>query len=349
MKPEITSTSYELGVNNELDIRSLFCALWCGRRWIVGITFLFALVALGISYLMRPQWIAIAITDKPTVSQLGSYYSQQQFLQHLDASVTTSADAQSSIVIGAYEEFVTQLTAYDTRRDFWLMTDYYKQRQKDDAKANAVLLDEFINNIQFTLHDDKKVFSDSVKLTAETPADANKLLRQYVEFACQRSVNNLIEGIQGVWRVRTLSMKERVKLQTSVEQDVYNRAVHTVQQALKIAIQQSISRSQAGALVGQLQNSEMFLLGEQMLQARLEMLQATGPNFNIAYDQNRAMLATLNAGPKLNNQFQTYRYLRTPEDPVMRDSPRRTFLCVMWGVIGVLVGAGVVLARRPRD
>ena len=60
------------------------------------------------------------------------------------------------------------------------------------------------------------------------------------------------------------------------------------------------------------------------------------------------MLTTLVAGPTLNSKFQTYRYLRTPEEPVSRDSPRRLFMMIMWGAVGALVGAGVALARRPR-
>jgi len=83
-----------------------------------------------------------------------------------------------------------------------------------------------------------------------------------------------------------------------------------------------------------------------MLQARLKLLQAAGPSFDIDYDQNKAMLATLNVGPVLNAKFQTYRYLRTPEEPVKRDSPRRVLLAVMWGIVGGLIGAGVALARR---
>jgi len=83
-----------------------------------------------------------------------------------------------------------------------------------------------------------------------------------------------------------------------------------------------------------------------MLQARLELLQASGPSFDVDYDRNKAMLATLNVGPVLNANFQTYRYLRTPEEPVKRDSPRRVFLMVMWGVVGAFIGAGVALTRR---
>ncbi|STE89699.1 enterobacterial common antigen (ECA) polysaccharide chain length modulation protein [Escherichia coli] len=54
-----------------------------------------------------------------------------------------------------------------------------------------------------------------------------------------------------------------------------------------------------------LPDSEMFLLGRPMLQARLENLQAVGPAFDLDYDQNRAMLNTLNVGPTLDPRFQT--------------------------------------------
>ena len=83
-----------------------------------------------------------------------------------------------------------------------------------------------------------------------------------------------------------------------------------------------------------------------LLQAQIETLKATGPDHDTDYDQNIAMLSTLSVGPTLQDNFQAYRYLRTPEDPVKRDSPRRAFMMVLWGAIGLLVGAGVVLARR---
>ena len=82
-----------------------------------------------------------------------------------------------------------------------------------------------------------------------------------------------------------------------------------------------------------------------MLQARLENLQAVGPEYDLDYDQNRAMLSTLNVGPTLDPRFQTYRYCGRRRT-CKRDSPRRVFLMVMWGIVGALIGAGVALSRR---
>lgn len=335
-------------VENELDIRGLFRTLWQGKFWIIGIAFVFALIALIYTFLAKQEWSSTAITDRPTVNMLGGYYSQQQFLRNLDVKANMATADQLSVMDEAYKEFVVQLSAYDTRRDFWLQTDYYKQRQVGNSKVDAALLDEIVDNIQYTPGDSARNISDSVKLIAETAADANNLLRQYVAFASQRAASHLNEELTGAWAARTIQMKAQVKRQEAVAQSIYDRKIKSVEQALKIAQQQNITRSETNVPAEELPDSEMFMLGRPMLQARLESLQAVGPDFDIDYDQNRAMLNTLNVGPTVDTRFQTYRYLRTPEEPVKRDSPRRAFLLIMWGAVGALIGAGVALARRPK-
>ncbi|RPH25247.1 ECA polysaccharide chain length modulation protein [Buttiauxella warmboldiae] len=347
MKQNVPGTHPER-VDNELDIRGLFRTLWQGKLWIIGIAALFAAVALVYTFFAKQEWSANAITDRPTVNMLGGYYSQQQFLRNLDLRASMLPVDQPSVMDEAYKEFIMQLSAYDTRRDFWLQTDYYKQRQVGNSKVDAALLDELVNNIQFTAGDVTRNTSDSVKLIAETAADANNLLRQYVAFASQRAASHLNEELTGAWSARTIQMKAQVKRQEAVAQAIFDRKVHSVQQALRIAQQQNIAKSETEVPAAELPDSEMFMLGRPMLQARLESLQAVGPSFDIDYDQNRAMLSTLNVGPTLDARFQTYRYLRTPEEPVKRDSPRRVFLLIMWGMVGALIGAGVALARRPK-
>jgi len=347
MTSETNAQKVEASIDNELDIRGLCCTLWKGKFWIVGLGLLFAVIALASSYLMKQEWSSTAITDRPTVNNLSSYFSQAQFLRNLDVrNAQAPLGELPSISEDAYNEFIMQLGAYDTRRDFWLSSPYYQHRKEGDARSDAVLLDDLINDIQFTARDGLKVPNDSAKLTAESAADANKLLREYVNFASKRAAQHLYDELQGAWAARTQSMKAQVKRQEAVAQSIFQREVNNTQQALKIALQQKINKSQTDTPAEQLPSSDMFLLGAPMLQARLELLQASGPNFDLDYDQNRAMLATLNVGPTLTAHFQTYRYLRTPEEPVKRDSPRRVFLMIMWGVVGGLIGAGVALARR---
>ncbi|WP_123350485.1 MULTISPECIES: ECA polysaccharide chain length modulation protein [unclassified Enterobacter] len=338
----------QVSAENELDIRGLFRTLWAGKLWIVGIALLFALVALIYTFFARQEWSATAITDRPTVNMLGGFYSQQQFLRNLDVKANLAPVDQPSVMDESYKEFIMQLASWDTRREFWSQTDYYKQRMVGNSKADAALLDELINDIQFMPGDAARSVYDSVKLTAENGADANNLLRQYVAFASQRAAGHLNDELKGAWAARTIQMKAQVKRQEEVAKSIFNRRIHSIEQALKIAEQHNISRSETDVPADELPDSELFLLGRPMLQGRLENLQAVGAEYDLDYDQNRAMLTTLNVGPTLDPRFQTYRYLRTPEEPVKRDSPRRLFLMIMWGIVGALIGSGVALVRRRK-
>lgn len=347
MMADTQSVSQPSGLDNELDLKGLLGAFWRGKLWIIGMALFFALVALAYSFLVKQEWTATAITDKPTVNLLGSYFSQQQFLHNLDIKNTALPTSDMpSIGEEAYQEFIRQLAAYDTRREFWQASEYYISRKEGNAHADAVLLEELIANIQFSPRDDAKKLPDQVQLVAETPQDANQLLRSYVVFANQRAANNLNEDITGAWAARTVSLQAQVKRQMAVANAVYDRDQNALRQALDIAKRRGIGHSQTNVPEEQLPSSGLFLLGEPLLQARLAALEAAGPGFDVEYDQNRAMLATLNVGPSLQHTFQTYRYLRTPEEPVKRDKPRRVFLLILWGAMGTLVGAGFALVRR---
>lgn len=91
-----------MNVENELDIRGLFRALWAGKSWIAGIAVLFALIVLVYTFLLM-RWSATAITDRPTVNMLGGYYSQQQFLRNLDIKANLVSVDQPSVMDEAYK------------------------------------------------------------------------------------------------------------------------------------------------------------------------------------------------------------------------------------------------------
>nr|WP_244267412.1 hypothetical protein [Sodalis-like endosymbiont of Proechinophthirus fluctus] len=99
----------------------------------------------------------IAITDNPTVNVLGSYFSQQQFLHNLD------------VKIARYRPLTPHRLPMKRIRNFCASSHptipagisgspapYYQTRKKGDARVDTVLLNEFINAIQFLPRDDVK-------------------------------------------------------------------------------------------------------------------------------------------------------------------------------------------------
>ena len=338
-------------VENELDVRGLGCVLWRGKRWIIGLALLFALLAWLASMLMKQAWSTTATTDRPTVNMLGDFFVQQQFLNNLDVRTNTLSlsTPAPTVMDEVYQEFTMQLASWDSRRDFWQQTDYFKSRRTGNAHNDAALLDDLITNIQFTPADPARNSLDNIKLVAETSGDANNLLRQYIAYANERAARHLNAELKGAWQARSAQLQAQVNRQQHVAEAVFERQRLRIEQALTVASAQGIKENRAPATGEALPDSDRFLLGEQMLQAQLGTLQASGPAYDLSYDQNKAMLGTLQAGPRQDKQFQTYRYLRTPEEPVARDSPRRLFMMIMWGLMGALVGAGVALVRRPRS
>ncbi|CDK67062.1 regulator of length of O-antigen component of lipopolysaccharide chains [Morganella morganii IS15] len=110
MRSENTPDPQQTQYDQELDIRALFMSLWRGKLWIAGMAVVFALVALGASYFMQQKWNSTAITDYPTVNNLGGYYSQQQFMRNLDTHLNAAQESSALLPIPneAYQEFITQ-------------------------------------------------------------------------------------------------------------------------------------------------------------------------------------------------------------------------------------------------
>ncbi len=96
------------------------------------------------------------------------------------------------------------------------------------------------------------------------------------------------------WAARTVQMKAQVKRPgEEVAEAIFNRRTHSVEQALKVAQQHNISRNETDVPADQLPDSELFLWAGRCLgQAGKPTV---GPEYDLDYDQNRAMLAsTLN-------------------------------------------------------
>lgn len=105
------SGEHVTSVENELDIRGPFRTSWTRKVWIVGIAPVFASATLVYMFSACQGWNATAIPDRPTVSMLGDYYSQQQPSHNLDIKASLTPAGQPSVMNEAYKKFVMQLAS----------------------------------------------------------------------------------------------------------------------------------------------------------------------------------------------------------------------------------------------
>lgn len=100
-----------MNVENELDIRGLFRALWAGKGWIVGGAVLFAAIVLVYTFFARRGVERHGDHRSAYCQYVGGYYSQQQFLRNLDIKADLASVDQPSAMDEAYKEFIMQLAS----------------------------------------------------------------------------------------------------------------------------------------------------------------------------------------------------------------------------------------------
>lgn len=270
-------------VENELDIALLFRRLWRGKILITGMALAGVLLAAGYAHWARQIWSSTAIVDRPQLSQLAAYYDQRQLLTLLEGDSSSVLNA-SAVCDEVYQEFLLQLSSWDSRRDFWRGSDYFRDNVKVDPNHQAMILDRLINDIRFQPADAARGTHDTVVLLADNAAASSRLLSDYIRFASQRAVNVLNSNLREEW--------------------------HSQWQANQIRA-------------------------------------ITAPADTITPPASSASPATpIGAEPQLSEDIRTWRYLRSPEPPVSRESPRLMLLMVLWGVTGAIAGAIIAISRR---
>ncbi len=338
------NTSEIHAIENTLDIQQLFQLLWKGKYWIIGCAALFSLIAAIYAALVRDEWVSIAVVDTPTVDVLGDYYLQQQWLSNFNLTQHSTTDGTSvSIVDNAYTEFKQQFNSYNNRRDFWLQSDYAKKSLTKTGNIDPVELDLLINSIQFIPAASNTMNGDTLSLTAESAKEAYQELDAYIKFVTNRTVKQL----------NSILMFERKVTQTALLS-----SLHQQQAKLKLFLSPTqleqlnaqIDVTGHGKSVTNKQTNDTFSetnllsFNTSTSDAQLAMLKTKDIDYIQHYLQDNALYNELAASPQITDVYKPYRYLRSPEEPIKRNKPRRLFLMILWGGIGALCGAGIALA-----
>ncbi len=186
-------------VDNELNVPLLVNRLWRGKGWIIGLAVAGLLLAAGYAQWAAQVWSATAIVDHPSVSQIAPYYTQRQLLATLEDSNAPPA-AAATVTDEAYQEFLLQLSSWDSRRDFWLQSAYFQRQLKGHDTQRAVILNKLIGSIRFQAAEPVRGTRDTLILLADNAADSAQLLSQYVQFASQRAIRSLNSNLNEEWR-----------------------------------------------------------------------------------------------------------------------------------------------------
>lgn len=172
----------------------------------------------GLSYLFTPTWKATAQFDRPTLQDLGNYYSLYStyaFLTDADSAsyyvvkgkqgdLTLNPDvsgkAEDSALNGAYQEFVHNLTSPDTLLNYLEQTEEVKLKAQAENISPAIAAQETAKRFAFQAANKSTLF-DQLSVVSGTPEEAHKLLTGFIAFTNQQTKTVLNRELGAKWKV----------------------------------------------------------------------------------------------------------------------------------------------------
>ncbi|EOW9155218.1 LPS O-antigen chain length determinant protein WzzB [Vibrio cholerae] len=351
---------YTYPVNDEIDLKELFSALWQGRWLIIITTLLFSVVAIGYALTVQEWWSAKATVSQPQLQGIASYQQAVKRYQPLfdvyqeDGSIIVSETLDSLIDTEViFKLFIQEFNANGTKRRFMQTNPTFLTLQKqmlaqaNDPEAMQKLYEEWFDRIQASAVDKNSNDIFTLSFQSVDKASSLTLLNDYVQFVNQtlnRQLNaNFISTLatkygELIQQEKNLLQQAQLRLQVELERTQY---------ALRIA--------EAADIKQPLQNlgeQEIFAIniGSRALKAKVDALKSIKdlsvfePRLAILQSKlSQFDLETLSTEAKW--PINGFYYLDQPDKPMTRDKPKRVLIMVLGSLLGGMLGVAMVLVR----
>ncbi|EGR4117282.1 LPS O-antigen chain length determinant protein WzzB [Vibrio cholerae] len=353
---------YAYPVNDEIDLKELFSALWQGKWLIIIITLLFSVVAIGYALTAQEWWSAKATVSQPQLQGIASYQQAVKRYQPLfdvyqeDGTIIVS-NALDSLIDPKliFQQFIQTFNANGTKRRFmqtnptFLTLHLQKQmlEQTNDPEVMQKLYEEWFERIQASAVDKKAndIFTLSFQSVDKTSSLA--LLNDYIQFVNQTLNQQLNDDLISTLAAKYGELTQQEKNLLQQAQLRLHVELERTQYALNIAEAADIKQP-----VQNLGEQEIFAIniGSRALKAKVDALKSIKdlsvfePRLAILQSKlSQFDLEALSAEAKWS--VNGFYYLDQPEQPLTRDKPKRALIVMLGGLLGGMLGVAIVLVR----
>ncbi|MBJ6879695.1 LPS O-antigen chain length determinant protein WzzB [Vibrio cholerae] len=350
---------YAYPVNDEIDLKELFSALWQEKWLIIIITLLFSVAAIGYALTAQEWWSAKATVSQPQLQSIASYQQAVKRYQPLfdvyqeDGTIIVSQALDSLIDPKLiFQRFIQTFNANGTKRSFMqtnpTFLDFQKQwlTQTEDPGVIQSLHESWFSRIQASVVD-KNNDTFTLSFQSVDKASSLTLLNDYVQFVNQNlnqqlnyDLISILAAKYGELTQQEKSLIQQAQLRLQVE-------LERTQYALMIAEAADIQKP-----VQNLGEQEIFAIniGSRALKAKVDALKSIKdlsvfePRLAILQSKlSQFDLETLSAEAKWS--VNGFYYLDQPEQPLTRDKPKRALIVVLGTLLGGMLGVAMVLVR----
>lgn len=360
--------------NDEIDLIELFRVLWSKKYWIVLSALVCTLIAGVYAFTAKEQWTSKAIVIAPRTLDFSNYYNlRQEYARILNQTDIQKENLSSQKLSAAlFNNFMLSSQSLDVRKDFLIQSPYYKKQVegKSETEQRKILADLVTKDIAVTKPDIKKdpeAVGTTVSFSAETAAEAQAELQQFMEFANNSAVKieldnfaiNLNEMISDLHYEKS-KFETDLQIQKNVQLANLENALGIAKEAGIQDYTKSFSSANSSSAIQAIAMSEaktplsdsklsdgtyLFMLGEKYLKAQIDVLKQSAVIYPPRYYEVSTLLSQLE--PLLakvsNVKAQAFSYQASPDYPVVKDKPKKALILAVGFILGAVLSAFVVL------
>ncbi|SUB83286.1 Polysaccharide antigen chain regulator [Pragia fontium] len=331
---------YPTPKNDEIDLFELIAQLWRKKWWIVGCMIVTTFIAGIYAFTAKEQWTATAVVDVPGFDATSNYYQGVRLIEGNTETSSTPEDVSEKL----FKQFISQAGSYNELSKFISQSDYFKALAENKNEVEtAKLLDDIIDKVNIIKDKDSNIYT--VSFPASTALQAKLLLESYMQKVnsnvSQMQYEQLASQIEG----RKNNIKNQMDALKKIAEEKRLEEISQIVRALVIAEKSGIQKPQISGLT-KLDGTNLFLLGKEALSAMSDGISAQPLVFDKNYYDLQFQYINLNKFKVDGNTAQAFSYLKNPMAPITKDKPKRAIILVLGALLGVIVGAAIVLVNN---
>jgi len=302
--------------DESIDLIDLFMQLWRGKITII----IFAILAIAFAavYLTfsKEKWTSEAIVTYPDSGQVANYTNAMGVLYGQNPAIT---DVQQRF----FGRFNSAISALSEQLD--------NQVEPEKLTIASAVKDQSVPL--------------KISYTASSAGAAQKTLTTYIQQINKRVVNELDDDLQISINSKIGDLKEDLATKEKVAQEKKDKRLAILNQALIVA-EQSKTKDTIVQQAETLSEDTLFALGSDALSSIIKN-EATRPlPLDEAYFDARQSLLAISALKSKPDSTYSFRYVMKPNLPIRRDSPKKGLTLILGALVGIILGAGIVLGRN---
>ncbi|NVK73354.1 MAG: LPS chain length-determining protein [Oceanospirillaceae bacterium] len=345
--------------DDEIDLKELILALWKGKFTIIVVTVLCTAIAIAYALLAKEKWVAEAVITEPQIRDFVNYQKMVNDFQpifDIYQGGTILISQQLNSFVSPKNLFQIYLQQYNSRSnkrdyissfsDFKLELKRIRETTSDNQylAAESSLIDGWYNRLP---QPSEESGNSSLKGIAGDAEKSLAFLNGYIKYVEKKARSVIIANLNAIIESKHNELIQQKKMLTDQAKSRLKSERGLARYALQIAKAAGVDKPQQN-----LGDQEIFAIniGSNALEEKVKVLDSLSvdqlsmiePNLR-SINSKLCLLDNVNINP--NVSFKTYQFVKQPEKPLSRTSPKRSLIAILGVLLGGMLGCFIVLVR----